>query len=71
MTLPISLPSRAQIKARARRLCASSDGSLSHSQALEQIAHDNGFRDWNTLSAALDAPPVNVHNPRFFGIRPQ
>jgi len=43
-------------KARAKRLRAYLAGAgftLSHSQSLEAIAHEDGFRDWNTLSAHL------------------
>lgn len=57
------LPTRIQIKARVRRLRLQSGNTLSQSQALEQVAHDAGFRDWNTLSAALgksDVPHVRV-----------
>ncbi|MCJ9430503.1 glyoxalase superfamily protein [Kordiimonas marina] len=43
-------------KARAKRLRAYLTGAglpVSHSQSLEAIAHEDGFRDWNTLSAHL------------------
>ncbi|WP_108127602.1 glyoxalase superfamily protein [Saccharospirillum mangrovi] len=52
------LPTREQIKAQAKRLrqAMAADGeTISHSQALELIAAHHGFRDWNTLSAQLDA----------------
>lgn len=62
MTEP--LPTRAQIKTQAKRLrlALSAEGeAVSHSQALELIAVHHGFRDWNTLSAQLDAPaPLQI-----------
>jgi hypothetical protein len=42
-------PSIDDLKARAKRLRAGSD--LTHSAALERVAKQYGFRDWNTLSA--------------------
>jgi hypothetical protein len=57
-------------KARARRLrqyLASTGVSLGHSQCLEAIAVEDGFKDWNTCSAHLNTldsgvpyPPVRV-----------
>ncbi len=49
------LPTLRQLKTQASRLRASmaKDGDLiSHSEALEYLAHQFGFRNWNTLSAA-------------------
>lgn len=48
---------RVQAKARARKLKHESDGALSYGAALEQVAHDMGFRDWNTASARLSNAP--------------
>ena len=48
---------RVQAKARARELKAQSDTNLSYAAALEQVAHDMGFRDWNTASARLANEP--------------
>jgi len=42
-------PSIDDLKATAKRLRAGSD--LTHSAALERVAKQYGFRDWNTLSA--------------------
>lgn len=56
-----SLPSLGDIKAQARRLRArlQADGqSIGHSRSLELIAHQYGFRDWNTLHAAVDHRPA-------------
>ena len=41
-------------KSMARRLCAdlaARDVAMSHSEALEIVAHQHGARDWNTLAA--------------------
>lgn len=43
-------------KAQARALraeLARSGKVISHSQALERVARRNGYRDWNTMAAAL------------------
>lgn len=59
------LPPRAALKDQARRLRATmADGgtALSHSAALEAIARQWGYRDWNTLSAAA---PDEVAIPRW------
>lgn len=58
--MDIALPSRAALKAQARRLrakLAETGQALSHSAALEVIAHQWGARDWNTLSALADEVP--------------
>jgi len=66
MVDPTSLPSRPQpgalppvdeLKAQAKRLRQELDtpnAPLSHSRALELLARQYGFRDWNTLSAAAE-----------------
>nr|WP_070960122.1 glyoxalase superfamily protein [Hyphomonas sp. Mor2] len=48
---------RVQAKARARKLKTESDGGLSYAGALEQVAHEMGFRDWNTAAARLSNAP--------------
>lgn len=49
------------LKSQARRLRAklSSDGEpITHSSSLELLAHQYGFKDWNTLHAAVgNGPP--------------
>lgn len=56
------LPSLQDLKAQAKRLRAlqhQKGEALSHSQSLEQVAHQLGYRDWNTLHhAACVLPPV-------------
>ena len=53
------LPSRDVLKGHARKLrdtLARAGTPVSHSAALEHLAHQWGYRDWNTLSEAA-APP--------------
>ena len=61
MTQP-PLPSLDALKQQAKRLRAGLDEDgdfLTHSESLELIAKQHGFRDWNTLHAALgNRPPV-------------
>ncbi len=60
------LPTAAQAKALAKRLRedrASAGSAISHAQALEQIAHQHGFRDWNALSAAMGERPPDSWRP--------
>lgn len=61
MTIPYTpLPSFPVLKDQARRLRASlqAEGQpVSHCRALELIAHQHGFRDWNTLHARLGNRP--------------
>ena len=55
-----TLPSIAELKGQARRLRArlASDGtSISHSKSLELMAHQFGYKDWNTLHAAIGNRP--------------
>ncbi|WP_300393746.1 glyoxalase superfamily protein [Henriciella sp.] len=55
-----TITTRAQAKARARELRAESatrGKSLSHANALEAVAHELGYRDWNTASARLSNQP--------------
>lgn len=55
------LPTLAVAKNRAKKLraeLAAAGTAISHGQALERIADDHGFRDWNALHAAIrDLPP--------------
>jgi hypothetical protein len=57
------LPSLETVKDQAKRLRArmEDDGNaISHSKALELIAAQYGFRDWNTLAAKLgNRPPLD------------
>ncbi len=48
---------RVQAKARARELKANSEPKLSYAAALEQVAREMGFRDWNTAAARLSNEP--------------
>lgn len=54
------LPSLPVLKDQARRLRVSLEATgqpISHGRALELIAHQHGFRDWNTLHARLGNRP--------------
>ncbi|WP_368484100.1 glyoxalase superfamily protein [Phaeobacter sp. HF9A] len=58
------LPSLAEAKAMARELRqarADAGESLRHSAALEQVARDLGFRDWNGCAAALQTPAPRAY----------
>lgn len=56
-----------KLKTEARRLRESltqSGAPVSHSQSLELIAKQKGYRDWNTIHAAIgnrhEGPPVEI-----------
>jgi hypothetical protein len=55
------LPSATQAKDQAKRLrikMAEDGASIGHAKSLELVAHQHGFRDWNTMFAAIgNAPP--------------
>lgn len=55
------LPSAMQAKDQAQRLRAkmAEDGTpIGHAKSLELVAHQHGFRDWNTMSEAVgNGPP--------------
>jgi hypothetical protein len=56
------LPSRRAIKDQAKRLrrTLEQEGNfIGHSEALEVLAQQYGFRDWNTLSAAIGNRPAD------------
>ena len=48
---------RVQAKARARQIKADSPVPISLAAALEYVAQEMGFRDWNTASARLSNTP--------------
>lgn len=55
-----TIATRDQAKARARELraeLAAAGTPISHSEALERVAAELGFRDWNTASARLSNQP--------------
>ncbi|WP_339747534.1 glyoxalase superfamily protein [uncultured Maricaulis sp.] len=59
-TTPI-LPALEILKAQAKRLRQSltAEGNfITHSEALELLAHQHGYRDWNTLHAAAGNRPA-------------
>ena len=56
------LPSAAQAKDQAKRLrkkMAEDGASIGHAKSLELVAHQHGFRDWNTMFAAIGNGPPN------------
>ncbi len=60
-----SLPSLDDIKAQAKRLRHELDTGgtpVNHSRALELMAHQYGYKDWNTFHAAIgnQPPPAPV-----------
>ncbi len=58
-----TLPSKEALKEQAKRLRASLDAAghrIGHSQALETVARQHGFRDWNTLSAKARSQQVQT-----------
>jgi hypothetical protein len=60
MVGPSSLPSLDDLKAQARRLRATlqdSGSAVGHARSLELLAHQYGYKDWNTLHAALGNRP--------------
>lgn len=60
------LPSRSEAKAEARALrqaLVEKGETIGHSQALDRIARTHGFRDWNTMSAAMDDRQPNQITP--------
>jgi len=66
MTFSLDTPSAATLKAEAKALRserALSGSPISHGEALEEVAHRHGYRDWNTAAAAIPdrvAGPVQV-----------
>lgn len=56
----MSISTRDQAKARAREIraeLAEAGTPISHSQALERVAQELGYRDWNTASARMSNMP--------------
>ncbi len=54
------LPTTAQAKEHAKRLrtqLADQGTAIGHANALELVAHQNGFRDWNSFHAAIGNRP--------------
>ncbi|WP_417483453.1 glyoxalase superfamily protein [Maricaulis sp.] len=62
MSIIQTLPALEVLKAQAKRLRQSltAEGNfISHSEALELLAHQHGYRDWNTLHAAAGNRPAS------------
>jgi len=60
----LPLPPVGKLKQQAKRLRTQGDGNVSHSQSLELLAHQMGFKDWNTLHAlagnSSSGPPITL-----------
>lgn len=54
----ISLDTLKRQAKRLRRSLAEINQTISHSQSLEIIAKQKGFRDWNTLHASIGNAPI-------------
>lgn len=58
-THPLPTPDRAKTMARTLRADLAADGhAVTHSRALELVAHAHGLRDWNALAAAGTPSPA-------------
>ncbi len=58
------LPAPAEAKAQAKRIrekLASRGTQLSHSEALELVSRQYGYRDWNTFLAAMGNQPSDIY----------
>lgn len=65
-----TIPSLDEAKRQAKRLredLATSGTAVSHGRALELVAHQHGYRDWNTLHATIGNGPPAVERPRTRG----
>jgi hypothetical protein len=66
MTFSLDTPSTATFKAEAKALRAEralAGAPISHGAALEEVARNHGYRDWNTAAASIPervASPVQV-----------
>ncbi|MFK8033116.1 MAG: glyoxalase superfamily protein [Hyphomicrobiales bacterium] len=57
-----SLPTLDELKAQAKRLRTKLETAgtvIGHSKSLELLAHQLGYKDWNTLHAAIGNQPQN------------
>ena len=67
MTNQHHVPPIKELKQQAKRLrdrLAQDGDFISHNEALELVAHQQGHRDWNTLYAAIgNRPPVQAFIP--------
>lgn len=55
-----TLPTLDELKAQAKRLRSTLQAQgtiIGHSKALELLSHQHGFKDWNTLHAAIGNRP--------------
>ncbi|UWS03827.1 hypothetical protein K4K94_16295 [Phaeobacter inhibens] len=62
-TNPEDLPTIGSLKQQARNLrqqLQARNLTLTHSAALEMVARQYGYKDWNTISAKADRPRPNI-----------
>ncbi|SMX27699.1 hypothetical protein TRP8649_01809 [Pelagimonas phthalicica] len=59
MTRPLpSLTEAKDLAKRLRRKLTEAGTPIGHAQSLERVAHQHGFRDWNTMRAEIrNGPP--------------
>ena len=63
MSYSLDTPSVSTLKSEARALRevrAKAGTPIGHSAALEEVARQHGYRDWNTAAAAM---PERIHVP--------
>ncbi len=68
--MKVSSIAEAKAQAKSLRITLAAEGTIvGHAKALELVAHQNGVRDWNTLSAQLlkAAPPAFYLRQRVMG----
>ena len=65
-TLLPSIDALKRLAQRLRQELADAGTVISHSRSLELLAHQHGYKDWNTLHAAIgNRPPASpVAAPR-------
>ncbi len=64
LTSPLDVVDTYKQQAKRLREALSAQGNkITHGEALEMVARQNGFRDWNTLSAAASKLPARRNAP--------
>jgi hypothetical protein len=60
-TLPLPSPEAAKLQAKRLRKALHAEGNfISHSESLEFLAKQHGFRDWNTFRACLPSAAADL-----------
>ncbi len=66
--MSLTLPTTEDLKRQARRMrdhFAEKNIDISHSAALEAIAKQHGYKDWNILSALINRQSMTIEWPEF------